>query len=363
MLDSIAESKILKVLREISLESFTEDISLVYGDLSPRRYFRVSLREGAPLSTPGNTIIIMYFDSVTPPEAEARVVKSSYDSYLEISDFFARGGMPVPGIYYSSENYHIIVIEDLGSCPLVSLAKSADSVVPLMYAEAVEGIHRIQNLNGEQDFFIYERGFDSKVYVREMSEFTDYYLHQQIPESEMRVIREAFVCLAGELIEFPKVLVHRDYHSWNLMRDMNGDLRIIDFQDALMGTRSYDLVALVHERDIDSILGDALVDSLEDDFFSRWKDTSVREHEYPRVLLQRDLKVAGRFAKVFTTRGLASYALWIPGTVRRIKKTLDILAGSDRKYIGFRNVLLPYLSDDFIRERGFMSVSAEKGGK
>jgi N-acetylmuramate 1-kinase len=353
MQDKEVEAKIFRVLKEMSLHEYVENISLVYGDLSPRRYFRASLRKGAPLETDTDSVIIMYFDSVTPPEAEAKIVKSSFESYLEVGEFFQSGGISVPKVYFASEHLHILVIEDLGSCPIISLAKAGDKKIASVYPAAVSGIHKIQNLDPRDGFFIYERGFDAAVYCREMSEFSDFYLPEDLSTKEKECIQKTYHFLAQELDSFPRVLVHRDYHSWNLMCDIKGNLRVIDFQDALMGTRSYDLVALVHERDIDAVLGPALVGELEDQFFSAWSDPRVREYEYPRVLLQRDLKVAGRFAKVVLTRGLKSYGTWIPGTVRRIAGTLEVLKYEHDLFREFSEVISPYLHEAYSSERGY----------
>ncbi len=351
MIDKEVNDKIFKVLKEMSLHEHVKEISLVHGDLSPRRYFRVSLTDGAPLRTETQTVIIMYFDSVVPPEVGAKIVKSSYESYLEVGEFFQKGGVSVPEVYYASESLHIIVIEDLGSCPIILLAEGKDEAVPSVYGAAIEGIHKIQNLKHSQGFFIFERGFDAALYFKEMHELSDYYLPEKLSVTEKKVISKTFETLAFELEAFPRVLVHRDYHSWNLMRDTNGVLRVIDFQDALMGTRPYDLVALVHERDIDSVLGDQLVNRLENQFFSKWDDPVVCEYEYPRVLLQRDMKVAGRFAKVVRTRGLKRYGAWIPGTVKRIMNTLDQPSDDKKIYKEFKDVMTPYLTSEYVVEK------------
>lgn len=353
MLEEEVKTRIMTVLGEMSLGGYVADISLVYGDLSPRRYFRISLATDAPLKTDTNSVIVMYFDSVNPPEAGSAVAKSSYDCFLEVGEFFQKGGIAVPLVYYSSSDLNIIVLEDLGSSPLIELARSKRGDLQRIYEEAVDGIHKIQALKTKDNFFIYKRGFDASIYVREMNELPDYYLADSISKSEKQIIDRAFKKIGEELDSFPQTLVHRDYHSWNLMQDTNGQLRVIDFQDALMGTRSYDLVALVHERDIDSVLGDDLVASLEDYFFTRWEDQRVSEYEYPRVLLQRDLKVAGRFAKVVKTRGLMSYGAWIPGTASRINKTLDRLS-DDATCKELKNVLSPYLTLDYAKKKGFV---------
>lgn len=345
-LGEIEQSKIDLALKRLSLDNFVEEISLVYGDLSPRRYFRINLSKNCSFETSTSSLLLMYFDSVTPPEAETKILKSSFAAYCELTEFLLQRDIPVPKIYLAAEDLGIILVEDLGSTSLICLAKGDAPEREAVYFEAVKGIHKFQSIPKEDNFFAFQRGFDARVYIKEMSEFADFLLPKEASQKEIDIIHNAFSLLAKELEGFEQVLVHRDYHSWNLMIDTKGDLRVIDFQDALIGTRTYDLIALAHERDVDSILGDALVTRLEDLFFSFFDDQSLREEEYPRAMLQRDLKVAGRFAKVARQKGLMNYASWIPGTVRRIELNLKLLSTKAEEYKKFLDVFHLYFKDE-----------------
>ncbi|HMO16492.1 MAG TPA: phosphotransferase [Oligoflexia bacterium] len=345
--------KVLEALKQLKLENEVSKISLVYGDLSPRRYFRAHFKNQCLMTdiTSGvkkhqKTIIIMYFDSVNPPEAnpagmdqsrlstsdeKLKTSLSSFSAYECLSNFFTKHNISVPCVYLFAENLSIILQEDLGQTPLISLAENKSQNLKSYYENAISYIKKFQNIKDES-CFAFQRGFDQVVYLREMMECADYFLPEFINKREVEKAKNFFLTLADELVQFPKVLVHRDFHSWNLMIDPEGSLRIIDFQDALIGTRSYDLVALVHERDIDQILGEKLVKDLEKLFFSTFNNEHLEHYEYPRAMLQRDLKVVGRFAKVAKTRGLVSYTKWIPGTAKRILKTLEIIADDNNTY-------------------------------
>lgn len=336
LIESGAQEKVLEALSRLNIGGAkVVEASLVYGDLSPRRYFRAHFDREVDISglsgriiPAQSTLIIMYFDSVNPPEAETKQVRTSFSAYQELSDYFVKHGYPVPEVFAYEPDLSIILQEDLGSTPFITLAESASPDVPRLYLEAVSNIHRMQAMNPEL-CFAFERGFDERVYLNEMKECSDFFFPDFAEEEEIVEAVKCFKSLAREIATFPKVLVHRDYHSWNLMRDQQGSLRVIDFQDALLGTRPYDLVALVHERDIDQVLGERLVKDLEDAFFKGFSDPGVREYEYPRVMLQRDMKVVGRFAKVVKTRGLTAYGRWIPGTTRRILNTLENLSSEN----------------------------------
>ncbi len=329
------ETVITNAVRAASLPT-PLSITPLTPDASLRRYFRVSLLDG-------RTIIAMYFDSLAVPEAVGGVNVNSFDSYSILTNFFLPHGVAVPKIYLSQEESAnspaIILLEDLGDTMLMDVllgAKRCNRPVADLYREAIDGIVRIQSIPADSSLFAYQRVFAPELYVREMEETLDYVLKPRgITPAEERLVRDGFQHLAAELDSFPKVLVHRDYHSMNLMVDQEERIRVIDFQDALLATRSYDLVGLISDRDTDAALGDELYVSLVRYLAERlsetngWRGARDLFDEYDRALLQRDLKVAGRFAKLVTVRGLVSYGKWIPGTLRRIGRTLERCSTSE----------------------------------
>lgn len=356
IIDPEVRDRIISAFKEISLEHYINDISYLHRDLSPRRYFKVLLKNNCPISTTKGTIVVMYFDSVKPPEVgsdalKAGIAKNSFESFLEIGEFLQKNGVSVPKIYHSSVDLNIILMEDLGSSPLFTLISDTKVDHPNLYHKAVDNLYSFQNIKQDSEFFIFQRGFSESLYVNELNEFRDFILPDTINSTEKTIVDSFFSDIASEINNFKKALVHRDYHSWNIMYDFFGELRLIDYQDALMGTRSYDLVALVHERDIDTLLGEELVSKLEEHFFSLYNDSYLKEYEYPRVLLQRDMKVAGRFAKVLKTRGLTTYGAWIPGTVARIDSTLRALHPSMKKHKDFFDYVEQFLTKDYINEK------------
>jgi len=142
--------------------------------------------------------------------------------------------------------------------------------------------------------------------------------------------------LAEELSELPFRLAHRDFHAWNLMCKPSGELGVIDFQDALLAPYPYDLISLLNDRDTDSALGEALSSELMSRFSSLIDAPKARfSLDCTRTLLQRDLKVVGRFAKLNQERGLSHYLQWIPGTMRRVERGLKLLSTEDEVYANF----------------------------
>ena len=332
--------RIEEVLQIKGVDSSQYSIESLKGDLSPRKYFRLTEKSDVFKKIYGSSsVMAMVFDSVKPPEAEAKLAKTSDVAFIESTTFFSSNNLPVPRIYNTDLNLGVLITEDLGKTLLIDIASDKDKAKPY-YQEAVSLIHKIQEIKEDQNCFMYTRGFDSKVLKREMLQFQEYILGSTLVDSEMQIVDNLFTYLSEELAKTKQVLVHRDFHSWNLMIDKNGQLRLIDFQDALKGTRSYDLVALLHERDIDLILDSSLIDSLEDQFFEYYHDEYLRDIEYPMTQLQRDLKVSGLFIRVKVTRGLDAYANWVPGTLKRIDKTLRKLFSKNRVFSEFHALLI-----------------------
>ena len=307
-----------------SIEPLTPDASL-------RRYFRVT-------AGGGTTIIASIFDSIASPEAGGASSVNSFDASIQLGRFFHKNGVPVPEIYYERREPYLLLSEDLGDRLLAHNLVATSGLTANLglhgrepssgdtevnYTRAIDALLAISRIPVKAGFFPFERAFTAETYSREMSEFQDF-VFAGGDDKERASISDAFARLAHELAALPRVLVHRDFHSWNLMIDRAGKLRVIDFQDALMATRPYDVVALLNDRDTDSALGDELSVRLIHYFRERAGYGSKDEFaaEYDRVLLQRDLKVAGRFRKLVQVRGLTQYGAWVPGTLRRIGRTL-----------------------------------------
>lgn len=331
-------------------------------DASQRRYFRVNLEPGCHVfggapqragneaaGTPAReSCVAMFFDSVSSPEASGATAIDADDAYVELSHFFSDHGVAVPALIVDAREQALLVIEDLGDVNLAACVLQGHPSLDTYCDLALEQIAAIQRIGADERCIAFRRGFSADQYVREMSEFDDFLLKPRGTNAENRAKFQASTQqLADELGSAPRVLVHRDYHGWNLLvhRDR---IRVIDFQDALLATRPYDLVSLLNDRDMDSLLGVTRYVRLVKQFASLQRDPNSFMHEYDLVLLQRDIKVAGRFAKLSAVRGLKQYEQWIPGTIRRIGRTLERLVGDPNARFdaaGLLELLLPALPE------------------
>lgn len=284
-------------------------------DMSPRRYFR--------MTHTGSSLVAMVFDSVVVPEAGGSTEKiDSFEAVLKLTQYLLARGVDVPRVFASSKPLSIIIQDDFGD---TFLADKAASQGLALYKLAIDQILSLQSHKADADFFANKRGFTSQIFFREMEETPDFYLAGlDIPPGDKLVadIKALLNQLAEQVGNRSQTLSLRDFHSWNILVRPGGKLGIIDFQDALRAPRTYDLVSLLNDRDTDTLLGQETYNQLLEYFFSNHPNGEELRAEYPLVLLQRDLKVAGRLSKMVKVRGLSKYSKWVPGTVRRIAKTL-----------------------------------------
>lgn len=279
-------------------------------DASTRRYFRLYLEEA---SVP--TALMMVFEGLSSPEAGGVQIACD-QSVVELTQYFRALGIGVPELYASDLGHHALLIEDLGSEHLADCWNLEGDTLLRLYKESISILKSLQPLGQS---FPYQRRMGFDIYIKEMKEFEDYLMSGSSDEERQR-FRDAMEWIGAKLDSLPLVLSHRDYHSWNLLVDASGSIRIIDFQDALLAPRAYDLVSLLHDRDTDASLGQEIYDELFQ-FGIEALGVTSREEAY-LVALQRDLKVAGRFEKLATERGLEQYRVWIPGTLKRIGRHL-----------------------------------------
>lgn len=309
-------------------------------DMSLRRYFRLEGNFSLPETSGVDTMLAMLFDSVASPEVGLGESKDSDLAYLELTELLGGVRVRVPAVYTSKRDPSVILIEDLGDdllaevflkSPAVSRDSSKAAEFLTYMSDALEQLSLFRNISIASDSFACRRGFTRADYAREMYEFVEFFLSPRSCSPELLASVDKLIDhTADHLLTFDRVLAHRDYHGWNLMLDGKSRIRVIDFQDSLLATTPYDLVGFLNDRDMDVTLGLELYRWSLDYFCNRNALGDEFRDQYYWQLLQRDLKVAGRFRKIVTVRGIQRYDLWVPGTVRRIGRTLTRLSESQR---------------------------------
>lgn len=269
-------------------------------DASTRKYYRVS-QAGDPVRT---LIISLYAAPFNPGD----------NSYLDVTRLFEKVGLPVPGIIDVAGTDGIILQEDLGdqslSGWLVDAAERDDSSgIAGKLKRAIDLIVEIQAATETaygMNSVASRLAFDVDKLSWELNYFFDHffgsYKRAEMSDSDADAIRGDLLEIATELSARPRTLTHRDYHGMNLMVDPNGDLRIIDHQDARMGPATYDLVPLLVERLLEPA-DEAWVESWQNYYLESRERAGLQEiapgdlrYEFDLMTVQRQLKAMGTFS-------------------------------------------------------------------
>ncbi len=315
-------------------------ISPASSDASFRRYFRVHRDGGTQIAMDA------------PPQRE------NIDGYLRIARLLATTGVNVPEIVAVDAEQGFVLISDLGNIQyLEALARGADPE-PL-YADAIDAMLCIQadGTAGAVDLPRYDHG----LLRQEMDLFPEWFVGRHLglrPDAEdRRAMEEAFEWLCEKALAQPVVLVHRDFHSRNLMVCPGHNPGILDFQDAVRGPISYDLVSLLKdcyivwprvriagwiERYRQGALRRGLDAGSDREQFLRWFDC---------MGLQRHIKVLGIFARLWYRDGKPGFLADLP---RVLDYTLTV-TGADPALAAF---------DDFLRAKVVpaFAVAARRAG-
>ncbi|OVE80017.1 hypothetical protein BVY02_01620 [bacterium J17] len=338
--DSEVNDLLCELVAKWNLDSRIESIETITPDASLRRYYRVHLSNLSDNHSP-KTIVAMLFDSVEPPEAGGEEKIPTDAAYVQLTQFYLDHSVAVPKIFLDARDKSALLIEDLGSEHLADLLNDSagrdGGDLKSAFKNAIDEIVKIQRISSSSNLFACKRSLSANVLEAEVDEFEDYILSQKgLASDSVSIIAKFKTELCAFLESKASVLCHRDFHPWNLLLSADLRIRVIDFQDSLLGSPFYDVVALLNDRDVDSALGrDAYLELLKY-FFDcvdiAWDEPSL----YLMTLLQRDLKVAGRFSKLSSERGLTSYEKWIPGTLRRIGRSLASL--STESFVSAKNL-------------------------
>jgi aminoglycoside/choline kinase family phosphotransferase len=176
----------------------------------------------------------------------------------------------------------------------------------------------------------FTRRFDDVLLRWELDHFREWLLENdrgvRLDAREAEIVDRSFDWLATTLAAEPPVLVHRDFQSRNLMLSGTpASLRLIDFQDALLGTVAYDLVALLRDSYVE--LDPSEVDEQVAAFaeLAGMADPKAFRRLFFRQTLQRKLKDSGRFIFIDRVRRNPAFLKWIPASLRYVRDALPLV--------------------------------------
>jgi len=277
-------------------------------DASFRRYFRITLG--------GRSVIAMD----APPEHE------DCRPYVHVARLFRDAGANLPQVLAQDLERGFLLLTDLGAATYLQ-ALTPDNAGAL-YADAIDALIRIQSASRPGVLPAY----DEALLGRELQLFPDWYLARHrgvdLGNAQRATLTAAFRTILDCNLAEPCVYVHRDYHSRNLMLT-EPNPGILDFQDAVYGPISYDLVSLFKDAyivwDEERVL-DWVIRYWEKAKRARLPvraDFSDFYREFEWMGAQRHLKVLGIFARLYHRDGKDGYLRDLPAVMAYLRRTCE----------------------------------------
>lgn len=295
------------------------------GGASTRRYLRVRTAKGS-------AVAMWAPDGARPEEITAGASTARWP-FLEVRDLLERAGVRVPALLGDRSDVGLLLLEDLGDVTLAAAIRAAPERRKPLYLQAIRDLAAMHAaLSNVEGTIVASRAFDEKLLRWELEHFVEWGLDARgvkLSDGARAELHTAFDTLARELAARPRGFVHRDYQSRNLMidpRDANA-LVVIDFQDALLGPRSYDLVALLRDsyQDFDETFVAEMIAAYAD---ARGMNAVEREDlrdEFDRLTVQRKLKDAGRFVFIERKKNDPSFLPYFAPSLARVRTALERL--------------------------------------
>lgn len=317
---------------QLTQANFT--LTLLAGDASFRRYFRVHL--------PEKTLIAMD----APPE------KEDSHPFIEIAKIFHKKNLKVPEIIAVDLTQGFLLLTDLGDDLYFRVLNKHNA--EQLYGNAIRELLTIQKCQQNQGWHF--PAFDDMM-KEELLRFREWYLLKHLnlalSDKEENILTAAFETLVNSALAQPQVCVHRDYHSRNLLALTNNSVGILDFQDAVWGPITYDLVSLI--RDCYIAWPDTQVITWAKNYFQQASQVGIMPQQQNFLLfmrwfdwmgMQRHLKAIYIFARKFRRDNNPNYLPEIP-------RTLHYILTVGGQYPEFKNLIkflqtrvLPYESSD-----------------
>ena len=292
------------------------------GDASNRSYYRVCVG-------PKSWVVM-----VMPPDASKKSEEASKGDaptelpFVNVHRYLTGLGVRVPKILQYDEPAGMMVLEDLTDQTfenaLISTGKKEQ-----LYSDAVKLLARLRlaaEKKPDPKCLAFTRAFDEDLYDWELHHFREWGMEAwsgKKPEAAERAeLDQHFRSIARELAAAPRGFTHRDYQSRNLMVK-NGELVVIDFQDALQGPRQYDLVALLRDSYVE--LERPFVEEMLKQYLKEIGGGDEKEfiRFFDLLSVQRKMKDAGRFEFINRVKGNPGFLVSIPASLRYVKDALD----------------------------------------
>lgn len=312
----------LRELQLLASEDQPQPLVSVSGDASFRRYFRCGVGSGTGAES--------YICVDAPPD------KENNPAFVAVAQAFGGAGLVVPRVLASDFARGFLLLSDLGDQLLWPLLKDADAASH-WYRQALDQLLLLQRA----DYLQRELPpYSDAILLQEMMLFSDWFCERHLQRTLSQQEREGhtqfYQWVIEQLAEQPKVAVHRDFHSRNIMLVEDQQLGVIDFQDALWGPVTYDLLSLL--RDVYLGWSASQVEAWVGAYYRDWvalTELAVSEAQFQAWFnvmgVQRHLKVAGIFARLYHRDGKSRYLDDLPQTLTYLRTELAQLPREERR--------------------------------
>jgi len=278
------------------------DITIASADASFRKYYRLTRKN--------HSVILM----------DASLEKNSLVPFIDVTSRLLHVKVKAPKILAQNLSQGYLILEDFGNTNLLDVLKPEN--FKALYEKAIDEIISMQNTDST-NLSVYDKVF----LHQEMDLMQEWYLEKKLAlhltQPQKKLISSTLEAISTVVLSQPQNLfVHRDFHSRNIMLTPQNELGIIDYQDAMSGAVTYDLVSLLKDcyiaferEDIEAL---ALL-------FARKKGLYLSNEEFLKWFdfmgLQRHIKVLGIFSRLYLRDGKTGYLQDIPLTLRYVIET------------------------------------------
>ena len=290
------------------------ELTTASADASFRRYFRVHL---ASPYLGNQTLIAM---DAPPPQEDC-------SPFVKVAKLFLDAGLNVPKVIAQDLANGFLLLSDLGNDTY--LQHLNNETAQMLYGDATNALIKLQLASQHHDLPAY----DEVLLTREMQLFPDWYVNKHLGQTlnaeQQGWLQQTFAALNKNILSQGQVTVHRDYHSRNLMVTHESTPGILDFQDAVHGAITYDLV---------SLLKDAYIQWDEEQIIDMavryWEpakkaglpvanDFSEFYRDFEWMGAQRHIKVLGIFARLSHRDGKDGYLKDMPLVMHYLRKVCE----------------------------------------
>ena len=296
-------------------------VSLLAGDASSRKYYRVT--------DAGKNFIIV----VSAPFSDD-------DPAILSNIAFKKLGVPVPEILKVIPEKGLMVKEDLGGVHLQDIKVDKklfdyyDSVVDIMLT------YQLNSANTKEPLYPLSYSFTKEKFISELNMTTEYYFDgykkNKLNGSDKKELELVYSDLVDKMMQQQFLLLHRDYHSRNIMLS-KGKLFVIDYQDARLGPYTYDLASLIIDPYIE--LGESLKKHIIERYYNGVKHfinepVADFDSDYSLCFLQRGIKILGTFAYQKLEKNNDRYLEYIEPSLKKVNSVLKVFPEWKKTVLG-----------------------------